>query len=178
MRLFPALPRLVLLAVLSRSAVRAHDPGESWTMVTLLTDRLELELTMAQVTALQLSGAPFDTPYLAPDNFDAYRARLKTCAEKLYIVTSVRTPLKPQRIDVTLTEEGDITFKLAYPHPAAGRLHFFATFLTKLGEGFGGNIDVSFQSGKDLGWDQIAYDRPNFEVTVPAAVPPPPPTKT
>ena len=63
-------------------------------------------------------------------------------------------------------------FKIVFPRPAAGRLHFHASFLQKVGEGFGGTIFVSDPAGKDLGWDQITWENPNFEINVPSDSPP------
>jgi len=159
---------LALLAFCVACVAHAHDPLESWTNAVLQPDRIEVELTIAQRTALLLVDAHADFPALTPDNFAAYHARLKARATELYALTSGRTALAPREVEVRLTEEEDIAFTLVYPRPAAGRLHFHATFLTRLGDGYGGTIYLSDPAGKDLGWDQISWENPDFEVSVTA----------
>ena len=162
---------LALLAFCLAGVARAHDPLESWTNAVLHPDRLAVELTIAQRTALLLVDAHADFPALTPDNFAAYHARLKARATELYVLTSGRTALAPREVEVRLTEEEDIAFTLVYPRPAAGRLHFHATFLTRLGEGYGGTIYLSDPAGKDLGWDQISWENPDFEASIAAPGP-------
>ena len=152
--------------------MHAHDPGESWTNATLQPDGLRVEITMAPLCAMLMLDPKGKLPGLTEENFESYHARLKALAAEFYVVTSVRTPLKLREAEVRFTEEYDLTFTLVYPLPAAGRLHFHATFLTKLGEGFGCTLYVTDPAGKDLGWDQISAESPNFEVIL--AAPPPP----
>ncbi len=171
MRLPRSILRWFFLAAVVATTARAHNPEESWTNCTLLPDGLKVEVTMAQQCALMLLGKGPNLPYATEDNFKDYHDALKTRAPDLYVITSIRTPLKPRTVEVRLTEEMDIEFTLVYPRPAPGRLHFHASFLTKLGEGFGGMIYLTDPAGKDLGWDQISSDTPNFEVTILAAPP-------
>ena len=155
--------------------VRAHDPGESWTNAVLQPDGLKIQITMAPVCATLLLDPSGKLPGVSEDSFPEFHDRLKALAGQLYVVTSGRTPLKPREADVRLTEELDIEFTLVYPRPAAGRLHFHASFLSKLGTGFNGMIYLTDSERKDLGWDQISPEYPNLEVTIPV---PPPAKKT
>ena len=127
---------------------------------------------MAQNTALRLVDPKAAFPQVTPENFASFRERLKAQAAVLFVVTSLRAPLQPRSVDAEVTEELDIVFKIVFPRPAAGRLHFHASFLQKVGEGFGGTIFVSDPAGKDLGWDQITWENPNFEINVPSDSPP------
>ena len=72
-----------------------------------------------------------------------------------------------RNIDVELTEENDIAFKLIYPRPPAGRMHVHAAMLKKLGPGYGGLFDASEPDGRHLGWEQLSYENPNYEITLP-----------
>lgn len=169
----------LLLTALALSFVvpaHAHDPQESWTNATLFPDSLKVEITMAQYCAMILLDPKGKAVGLDENNFPQFRERMKALAKDLYVITSVRTPLKPTEVDAKLSEENDLIFTLVYPRPALGRLYFHATFLTKLGDGFGGTIYLSDPKGKDLGWDQISAEAPNFEVTI--APPAPAPKKT
>ena len=154
------------------SIAQAHDPSESWTNAALKSDSLKVEITMAPQCAMLLLDPSGKQPGgITEENFPDFRARLEALGAQFYVVTSVRTPLKLRSIAARMTEEYDVVFTLVYPPPGAGRLYFHATFLTKLGVGFTGTIYLTDLAGKDLGWDQINAETPNFEATV-AATPP------
>jgi hypothetical protein len=157
------------------SVARAHDPSESWTNAVLQPDGLKVQTTMAPVCATLLLDPSGKLPGVSEDSFPEFHDRLKALAAQLYVITSGKTPLKPREVEVRLTEELDLEFTLVYPRPAAGRLHFHASFLGKLGTGFNGMIFLTDSERKDLGWDQISAEYPNLEVTIPA---PPPAKKT
>jgi hypothetical protein len=148
---------------------RAHDPYEAWTLAVVRSERLELGITMAQSTALRLIDPEMKARALTFQNFEAHRPRLEKEAAALFVLTSGRdTRLTANRVEVQLTDENDVVFKIAWPRPAPGRLHFRATFLAKLGQGYGGILEVSDTSGNHLGWEQLSWENPSFEVTVPA----------
>ena len=161
---------LITLAAarLFAAPARAHDPYECWTAATLRADELTLVITMAQSTALRLIDPQVRVPALTPENFATHRPRLEQEARTLYVLTSGRQPLATPKVEVELTGENDVVFKAAYPRPAPGRLHFHAAFLKKLGDGYGGMLEVSDIGNRHLGWDQLWSESPNFEVTVPA----------
>ena len=146
---------------------RAHDPFEAFTAAVIRPDRLDLIITMAQSTALKLIDPAARLPSLAPENFAEHRPRLLREGAALFTITSVRTPLAPRKVDVELTEENDVVFKITYPRPAAGRLLFSAAYLKKLGDGYGGIFEVNDDSDHNLGWEQLLWAQPNLEVTVP-----------
>ena len=157
--------------VISPSA-QAHDPYESFTLATIRADDLELNMTMAQVTALRLIDPKATIAGLTAENFPKYRDRLAAEARTMYVVTSVKTPLTVRRVTVELTEENDVSFHIIYPRPALGRLHFHAAFLKKLGDGYGGILDTTDTEDRQLGWEQISWENPNLEITVLAPGPP------
>ncbi len=159
-------------ALSGATALRAHDPYESWTEAILHADRLELRVVMAQATALRLVDPGARVAALSEENFPALRERFAREGAALFVVTSGRAPLAAPKVEVALTEEFDVAFKLTYAKPAPGRLHFHAAFLKKLGDGYGGILDVGDPAGHQLGWEQISWENPNLEVTVPAAAPP------
>jgi hypothetical protein len=162
----------LILLLLFVPALHAHDPYDSFTSATLFPDRLELTVTMAQATALQLVDPDRKLGGLTDEVFAKNLARFTREGATLYIVTSDRTRLATKKVDAELTDERDIIFHLTYPRPAPGRLHFHAAFMIKLGEGYGGILDVSDSSGQSINWEQLSWANPNFEVQAPAAAPP------
>lgn len=146
---------------------RAHDPYQSWAAGTLYADRLELNITMAQSTALRLVDPDRNIGGLTPEIFAKNRALFEREAAGLFIVTSGHTRLGVTKVSVELTEENDVAFKVTYPGPAPGRLHFRAAFLVKLGEGYGGILDISDAANKQINWDQLSGLNANFEIEVP-----------
>src|SRR4051812_33372449 len=71
------LPRtaLLLAAITFIAPARAHDPYESWTAVALRATGLELNITMAQSTALRLIDPEAAIRGLTLENFPTYRPR-------------------------------------------------------------------------------------------------------
>jgi hypothetical protein len=123
---------------------------------------------MAQSTALRLIDPQAKIAVLAPENFATHRARLAEEATALYVLTAGRKRLASSQIEVVLTDENDVAFKVIYPRPAPGRLHFHAAFLRKLGQGYGGIVEASDTLGNHLGWEQLSWENPNLEIAIPA----------
>lgn len=159
----------LLVWLAAYSPLRAHDRYEIWTIALLHPGHLELALTMAQATAVQLIDPEGKLPPLTPQNFAAHRARFEQAARGFVILTSNRKLLVPQKVAAELTEENDLVIHLAYPRPAPGRLHVHAAMLKQLGQGYGGLFDASESSGQPLGWEMLSFQNPNLEVTIPAA---------
>lgn len=168
------MPRLlaVLLAVAFTAflpTARAHDPFEAFHSAILRPDRLDLTVTMAQATALRLIDPAARLPGLTPENLAAHRPALLREGAALFILTSARTPLTARKVEIELTDENDLLFKLTYPRPAPGRLSFTAAYLKKLGDGYGGILEVNDHADHNLGWEQLLWAHPSFEVAVPPA---------
>ena len=145
---------------------RAHDPFEAFHSAKLHSDRLELVVTMAQSTALKLIDPTAQIASLTLENLAAHRPRLIREAAMLFILTSVRQPLVSRTATVELTDENDLILRVTYPRPAPGKLYFSAAYLRRLGDGYGGILEVNDASDKNLGWEQLLWARPHFEITV------------
>jgi len=157
----------VLAVVVACPLAHAHDLYESWTAVAVRPDGLALNLTLAQATALQLVDSAARIHELTPENFAAVRPAFAQAARELYVLTAASTALAPRSVEVELTDEGDIAFRLRYPPVAAGALKFHATFLRRLGEGYTSLLAVDAADGKQLGWDQLTTENPDLEVRLP-----------
>ncbi len=166
MLIVPRFATLVVAALLA-APLRAHDPAESWTEAIVHPDQLELLVTMAQVTALKLIDPAGKIAQLTPENFAQHRARLVQAGAVLFTITSVKTQVAARRVDVQLTEENDVAFRIIFPRPAAGVLMFEATFIKKLGNGIGGVIDASDTEGHEFGWEQLTPENTTLVVTLP-----------
>ena len=161
------------------SPARAHDPFEAFHSATLHTDRLELVVTMAQATALKLIDPTAKIPALTNDNLADHRPRLVREASLLFILTSARKQLTVRAATIELTDENDLIFRVTYPRPAPGTLYLSAAYLRRLGDGYGGILEVNDSLDKNLGWEQLLWGRPNFVLTIPplgARTPSPTPT--
>ena len=165
----------LLFALIAFSTARAHDPYEAFHTAIVHPDRLELIVTMAQSTALKLLDPTAKIPALTPENLATHRPRLVREAALLFILTSARKQLTARAATIELTEENDLIFRVTYPRPAPGPLYFSAAYLRRLGDGYGGILEVNDASDQNLGWEQLLWARPNFEVTVPADSSPPKP---
>ena len=156
----------LLLALCAPALVHAHDPYDAFTTVTVRPDSLEFILTMAQSTVLKLIDPSVRIPALTPQNMTELNPRLTRAAAALFVIKSVHTPLTPRQISVELTEENDIVFRLIYPRPAPGPLLFSAVYLKNLGDGYGGVLEINDHTGHNLGWEQLLWAHPDFEITI------------
>jgi hypothetical protein len=158
--------RLCALLCVFSGTVRAHDPYECWTSALVRAEVLELTVTMAQATALRFVDPDSKIRALTSQNFEQVLPKFEKAAAGMCVITSNRKALVSRRVTVELTDENDVVFKVFYPRPPPGPLHFHAAFLKKLGEGYGGILEASDTSGNHLGWEQLSFDNPNYEVTV------------
>src|SRR5262245_24116315 len=133
---FSAVLALTLLTVVT--PVRAHDAFEIWTIAVLRADHLELGITMAQSTALRLIDPQMKAGAISVETFPSHRARLEQEGARLCTLTSARKALVPRTVEVELTDENDIAFKVIYARPVPGPLHVHAAMLKKLGSSYGG----------------------------------------
>ncbi len=169
---FAALRTTIAILVIGLGAtLHAHDPYESFTTVVVHPDRMVLTMGMAQSTALRLIDPQVKIPSLTPENIPTHRPRLEREAALLFILTSIRTQLAARKVEVELTDENDIIFTVTYPRPVAGRLLVHAAYLKKLGDGYGGIVNIDDDTNRSLGWDQLLWERPNFEVAIPPIAP-------
>ena len=156
-------------AVLAAVPLRAHDLAESFIEAIVRPDQLDLLITVGPATALRLIDPAAKPRPLSPETFAQIRARLQQEGATLFTVTSSKARLDSLRVEVALTEDKDVMFKVTYPRPPPGLLIFNAAFLNKLGEGFGGIIDASDTAGHHLGWDQLSWQNTTLVVVLPAA---------
>lgn len=162
---------VLLAAALVAVPLHAHDLMESFIEAIVRPDQLELLITMGPATALRLIDPTAKPQALTLESFERYRERLLKEGAGLFVVTSSKARLASAGVEVKLTEEKDVAFKVTYPRPPSGLLIFNAAFLEKLGTGFGGIIDASDTLGHHLGWDQITWENTTLVVVLPAPGP-------
>ncbi len=167
--------RRLLLALLGWCAGpttgHAHDPFEAFTTVTVTASQLEVHITLAAGTAWKLIDSSEQTPPLQSDNFAERSPALAKAGERLFILTANHRAVTARHGKVELTAENDLIFTVLYPRPPPGILFISASYLRNLGEGYGGICEVSDETGRHLGWEQLTWARPHFEVTLPAPAP-------
>ena len=122
---------------------------------------------MAQATALKLIDPTAKIPALTTDNLAAHRPRLVREAALLLILTSARKQLTVRAATIELTDENDLIFRVTYPRPAPGPLYLSAAYLRRLGDGYGGILEVNDSLDKNLGWEQLLWAHPNLEISIP-----------
>ncbi len=169
---FAPLAVTMLLFLAFSTPARAHDPYETFTTVIVHPDRMELSIGMAQSTALRIIDPDVRIKVLTPENMAEHRPLLLREGALLFILTSLGKQLAAAKVEVELTDENDIIFNVTYPRPAAGRLLVHAAYLKRLGDGYGGIVNVDDDKNRSLGWDQLLWERPNFEVTIPPVATP------
>jgi hypothetical protein len=149
--------------------LRAHDIYTSWAETRLLSDRLELTLTLSRSAALRLIADSRALPPITPENFRDYAPKLRTAAPHLFELSSAGRTLKLTATEVKISGDDDITFHLSYPRPSKGPLRFTAHYLFSLVDGHVGTLVLSDADGNDLGWSPVSVDQPVFQVTLSAA---------
>jgi hypothetical protein len=165
---------LFLAALLVALPLRAHDLYTSFVEAKLLTDRLEVTLTLGRVNASPLlpDAATKRLPPLTPENFAAAEPRLRSAAPALLSISAAGKPLSfSAPAVVKLSGDSDVTFTLTYPRPTAGPLKFFAQFVGALVDGHTATVVLTNAAGDDFGWSPVSFDQPVFEVPLPAPTP-------
>jgi hypothetical protein len=158
---------IVAGAVLSGVVVRAHAPLETWIDVAVHSNAIQLHAVMAPAAALRLIEPAAAGKRLTAEDFAQKRSGLMERGAKLFTLVQLKTRLAPVEVEVALTDDGDVDYRLTFPRPAAGLLMIQAVFLQALGDGFGGMIDVHDPSGCRLGWDQLTHDNATLVVMLP-----------
>lgn len=161
---------LISVCAVAAIKARAHDAFEIWTIALLRADRLDLTITMAKSTAIRLIDPQSKNTPITCENFSTYRTRLEEEGSSLCLPRKPGKKLSPPRVEVELTDENGVVFRLYFPCPTPGALQFHAACLKKLDDGYGGFLDASDHTGAHLGWEQLSFDHPTFEVTIPAAL--------
>jgi hypothetical protein len=157
----------VAVILLLASPVRAHAPLETWIDVTVQADAIQLHVIMAPVAALRLLDPAAPVRRLTAEVFAAQRPRLVQAGATLFTLVQLKNRLASRQVEVVLTDEGDVAYQIIYPRPASGLLMIDATFLKRLGDGFGGMMDVRDPEGHRLGWDQLTHDNATLIVMLP-----------
>lgn len=160
----------LLVALLVALPLRAHDLYTSFVEAKLLTDRLEVTLTLGRINASPLlpDAATKKLPPLTPENFATFEPRLRSAAPALLSLSAAGKPLAVSApAAVKLSGDSDVTFTLTYPRPTAGPLKFFAQFVGSLVDGHIATVVLTNAAGDDLGWSPVSFDQPVFEVALP-----------
>lgn len=157
---------IAVILFATTSPLHAHDPYDSFSTATLHADRVEVIVTMAQSTALRLIDREMKARALTFENFPTHRARLEQEAAALYVLTARGKSLASRSAEAILTDENDVVLKAVFPRPPSGPLHFHAAFLKKLGNDYGGILEARDTTGTDLGWEQLSFENPDFQITI------------
>jgi hypothetical protein len=154
------------------SSLVAHDAFESSTIMRLQADTIELEVTMAAQTAIALVQGERPAGRLEPEDFPAWRAGLTDSAGLLFDVSVGGKPLPLRKVDVGLTIEADVEFRLLYPRPAAGPVEFVARHVQHLGYGYGSTLSFDFSGAIAPPMKLLMADDIRHKVDLPALIPP------
>ena len=158
---------IIVGAGLWGAGARAHAPLETWIDVSVQSDAIKLHVVMAPVAALRLIEPGASAKRLTAEDFARKRSGLMERGAKLFTLVQLKTRLAPGKVEVALTEDGDVDYRLTFPLPDPGLLMIDAVFLKALGDGFGGMIDVHDPEGRRLGWDQLTHDNATLIVMLP-----------
>lgn len=137
----------------------AHDPLQAWATATVRPEGIDIELVLSAYPAQTLIDKDLKRPAMSPENFDTYQPDLQQAALGLFEITDGGRPLKVQGATVELTEEADIEFRISYPAPTTGPLHFRITYLDRILEGFITTLFVEDKAGQSLAWDELSTEK-------------------
>lgn len=98
---------------------------------------MELTITMARSAAfLLIKDQHPDAAYVDADTFAKVRAPLLVAGANLCRLTAASKALTPNSIDVEMTDENDVQFRLVYPRPTErASVRFEFPYLKKMVEG-------------------------------------------
>ena len=160
---------LVIVAGLIALPLRAHDIYSSWAEAKILTDKLELTLTLARSCAHDLLPDAKKLPAITPETFAELAPKLRAIAPDLLRIAAEGKPLPFVSSQVKINGDADVTFILTYAKPATGPLRFIVEYLGHLVDGHVGTVVVTNAAGDDLGWSPVTMDQPVFQIALPTA---------
>jgi len=161
---------LTLLVLVAGPVARAHDPFSSWSNIHVRPDAIEVEVTMSRTAALSLFDNSANLPGIDPEKFEVYAARLRARGAALYSVFDGGHPLVLRSATVSLTEELDVAFLLAFPPPSVGPLKFRADYLPRMAEGHVATVYVTDRAENNLGWGELTVEHASLETPLPAGL--------
>jgi hydrogenase/urease accessory protein HupE len=162
---------LFLAAWLLESVVQAHDPFASSANARVDRAGIQLEITMGRSAAFALLDDAADLPEeITDEDFGKFDQGLKERGAELFTITAGGAPLVAKEVEVRLTEERDVEFRVLYPPPEASPLRFRAAYLDKMVEDHVGTLYVEDAGGADLGWGYLEAAAPTLEAPLPAAL--------
>jgi hydrogenase/urease accessory protein HupE len=132
---------------------------------------MELQITLARSTAIPLCAVITGRRVLAdPADFEETSAVFAACAPAIYEIIAGTNALAARTTNVVVTAEADVEFRLVYPRPPAGPVHFKAVYLDKLPrEGYGAMLTVLDMVNRTvLGQQLLTVGNTVMEVTVQA----------
>lgn len=154
-----------LAAFLPALAAMAHDPFSSVANAQLDATGITVEITMGCST---LSAAfPDLPPVIDEDTFTGAAAHLKEHGREFYRITAGGLRLPPGDVQVSLTMDNDVLFRLHYPPPQMGPMNFHAIYLEKMPASHIATLYVEDGAGKSLGWDYLDATKPALSLPLP-----------
>ncbi len=158
--------RLLCLLFAVVSLARAHDAFEITATARINADSLDITVTTARATAMDIALGKPDSPSFAPEDFDQHRAKFVASAARMFRVTSGDQPLALRSAEVTLGPEDDVDYHLVFPRPTASPLRIDAIHISKLAYGYGAALTVQEKSGIVLSTKLLTATDTTLEVSL------------
>lgn len=165
-----AVVALLVLTVATRKAL-AHDPFEVTTEIRVEPASVTLETTMARGTAARLASGDATA---GPRAFSTYRERVAALAPSLHRLVFRGGALEARAASAELTNEGDVTVRVAYGEPRGAFLRVEATHLGVLPEGHTTSLRVTIAPAGLTALKVLTAVDPAFDVPAPPLPPEPP----
>jgi hypothetical protein len=166
--------------------VFAHDIGASNATFLVRATGIDVELYMGLGAGALMIAGDGQLVVITPATFADFSDRLQAAGSSLFTLTAADgTPMAPDAVNVSLSEQNDIVYDLHYPLPAAlpGVLKIHADYIDRMAEGHLGSIYVLNAVGDRLGFGEVRTGAEDVAAHLPAAdslgraavSPPPPP---
>jgi hydrogenase/urease accessory protein HupE len=161
-----------VLATLTTAAF-AHDPFEITSVVRVCAERLMVETTMAQSTAVRVATGQHRIGMSLPsDGSSEYRSKLERLAPSLVELASDGEPLRPRSASATLSSENDISVVVTHDPPTGMTLRVRAGYLRAVPEGYTQAVSVVDDVTNELrGYKVLTASDPAIEISLLARAP-------
>jgi hypothetical protein len=160
----------LVFCLLGARTACGHDPLASFADVWLGPQTMEVTITMARPAAfLLIKDQNPGVPYVDVDTFPKARELLLAQAANLCQWTADGAKMTPGSLEVELTDENDVRFRMVFPRPAAGGpLRFEAAYLHKMMDGHVLTYAVWRENKTNLSNQEMRADEnPALEVKLP-----------
>jgi|GEM_PF-3146849 len=148
-------------------SAQAHDPLLSSVDQKMYAEGMLLKVTMARASASQLLKEPYRESDYTPEHFPNVQSLLMMAGYDLLDVTTAKSFMVPQSLDVQLAPQNDVVFEIRYARPPPGPVTIRATYINKLQDRHTATLVVTDERNNVLKFKDLSREDATLQMEAP-----------